>query len=144
MPVKLNVGVCRKVGEANFGSRGASINLEAELDASIVSDQHRFKEQVQIGDRHYSFNFHKAEIETSLGQIEETGGLVILVEDRTELDTLEAELSHAERLASIGRFAAGVAHEIGNPLTGIDSIAQNMQYEETRDDMLLCARDIRQ
>lgn len=111
---------------------------------SHSSDQHRFKEQVQIGDRHYSFNFHKAEIETSLGQIEETGGVVILVEDRTELDTLEAELSHAERLASIGRFAAGVAHEIGNPLTGIDSIAQNMQYEETRDDMLLCARDIRQ
>ncbi len=47
MPVKLNVGVCRKVGEANFGSRGASINLEAELDASIVSDQHRFKERVR-------------------------------------------------------------------------------------------------
>ncbi len=47
MPVKINIGICRKVGEANFGSRGASINLEAELDASIVSDQHRFKERVR-------------------------------------------------------------------------------------------------
>ena len=47
MPVKINIGIYRKVGEANFGSRGASINLEAELDASIVSDQHRFKERVR-------------------------------------------------------------------------------------------------
>ena len=47
MPIKINIGVCRKVGEANFGSRGASINLEAELDASIVSDQHRFKARVR-------------------------------------------------------------------------------------------------
>lgn len=47
MPIKINIGVSRKVGEANFGSRGASINLEAELDASIVSDQHRFKERVR-------------------------------------------------------------------------------------------------
>jgi signal transduction histidine kinase len=108
------------------------------------SNQQQFKVQAQIDERPHSYNFHKAELETSLGQIDETSGLVILVEDRSELDTLEAELSHAERLASIGRFAAGVAHEIGNPLTGIDSIAQNMQYEETRDDMLLCARDIRQ
>ena len=48
------------------------------------------------------------------------------MEDRTDLDKLEAELAHNERLASIGRLAAGVAHEIGNPLTGIASIAQNL------------------
>lgn len=55
--------------------------------------------------------------------------MVILVEDLTDLQTLEAELAHSDRLASIGRLAAGVAHEIGNPLTGIDSLAQNLKYE---------------
>ncbi|MGZ0174755.1 MAG: hypothetical protein ACKVHE_35095 [Planctomycetales bacterium] len=31
MPMKLNVGLSRKIGEPNFGSRGASVNLELEL-----------------------------------------------------------------------------------------------------------------
>lgn len=52
------------------------------------------------------------------------GGLAILVEDRTALESLEAELTHSERLASIGRLAAGVAHEIGNPVTAIASLSQ--------------------
>ena len=46
MPVKLNIGLSRKVGEANYGSRGASVNLEVELDSGIVSDQQRFQERV--------------------------------------------------------------------------------------------------
>jgi len=56
-------------------------------------------------------------------------GLVVLVEDLTETQMLEAELMHSERLASIGRFAAGVAHEIGNPVTGIACLAQNVRDE---------------
>ena len=55
------------------------------------------------------------------------GGIVILVEDLTDLQLLEDELMHSERLASIGRLAAGVAHEIGNPVTGIACLAQNLR-----------------
>ena len=47
MPVKLNIGLSRKVGEANFGSRGASVNLEVELDSGTISDQQRFQERVR-------------------------------------------------------------------------------------------------
>ena len=50
----------------------------------------------------------------------------MLIEDLTDLGTLEAELAHNDRLASVGRLAAGVAHEIGNPITGIASLAQNL------------------
>lgn len=38
MPLKLNVGASKKVGEPNFGSRGASINLELELDGTLIGE----------------------------------------------------------------------------------------------------------
>jgi len=57
------------------------------------------------------------------------GGTILLVEDQSNLKLLEDELLHNERLASIGRLAAGVAHEIGNPVTGISSLAQNLHYD---------------
>ncbi len=77
-------------------------------------------------------NLHKAWIANPRqGDAQDSGSLVLLVEDRTDVETLEAELRHSERLASIGRFAAGLAHEVGNPLTGIDSLAQNLPYDDT-------------
>ena len=36
MPMKLNVGVSRKVGLPDYGSVGASCNLELELDAGLI------------------------------------------------------------------------------------------------------------
>ncbi len=108
-------------------------------------DAHLYKLQVAIAGRSRWLNLHKAAIDepTTTGRMAPasergagpdgtrpgTTGLVILVEDLTEMQLLEAELTHSERLASIGRLAAGVAHEIGNPLTGIASLAQNLDYE---------------
>ena len=69
----------------------------------------------------------------SVRKMESESGLVLLVEDLTETQMLEDKLVHSERLASIGRLAAGVAHEIGNPVTGIACLAQNLR-EEREDD----------
>jgi len=46
-------------------------------------------------------------------------GEIAVFRDLTELKAMETELKKADRLASIGRFAAGVAHEIRNPLASI-------------------------
>ncbi|MEZ4385729.1 MAG: ATP-binding protein [Nannocystaceae bacterium] len=53
-------------------------------------------------------------------------GAVVVVEDLTERRALLAELSHRDRLSSIGRLAAGVAHELLNPLTGMVMVAKNL------------------
>src|SRR6476646_9380321 len=49
---------------------------------------------------------------------------------REENVRLERELAERERLASLGRMAATVAHEIKNPLSAIKSIAQVMREDE--------------
>ncbi|MFT4613064.1 MAG: PAS domain S-box-containing protein [Bacteroidia bacterium] len=70
------------------------------------------------------------------------GDTVILVEDVTDMEMLGEELLHNERLASIGRLAAGVAHEIGNPVTGIACLAQNLEYETDASEIRYMAQDI--
>jgi PAS domain S-box-containing protein len=53
----------------------------------------------------------------------QTGALVVL-EDVTARITLEEQLQQREKLSSIGLLAAGVAHEVNTPLTGVSSYTQ--------------------
>ncbi len=59
----------------------------------------------------------------SLGEQEGFSGLVLLFRDLTEIQRLKEEVARSQRLASIGRLAAGVAHEIRNPLSSIKGFA---------------------
>lgn len=115
---------------------GSMLN-EFLLDSAI----HQHKKRIEQQGRPHWYNLHKSIIKASGGQ---PGGIVILVEDQTETQMLEEELMHSERLASIGRLAAGVAHEIGNPITGIDCLAQSMRYETDNQEVLEMAAQIQE
>ncbi|MGW8193718.1 MAG: two-component system sensor histidine kinase NtrB [Desulforhopalus sp.] len=50
-------------------------------------------------------------------------GEVLLIRDLTEVRALEKELQRTERLVALGKMAAGVAHELRNPLSSIKGLA---------------------
>jgi signal transduction histidine kinase len=70
-------------------------------------------------------------------QVGETGqrvGIVVLVKDVSRLVAMESELRKRDRLAAAGTLAAGVAHEIRNPLSALE-----LNLRLLRDDVMsLC------
>lgn len=61
-------------------------------------------------------------------------GAVVVFKDLTDRKRLEEQVNRAERLASLGELAAGVAHEIRNPLTGIKGFLQYFQTAGTEEE----------
>lgn len=55
---------------------------------------------------------------------DDSPSLMVILHDRTQIRTLEKNLAEAEKLAAVGSLAAGVAHEIRNPLSALRGFAQ--------------------
>jgi two-component system, NtrC family, sensor kinase len=87
----------------------------------------------RVGDRLKVLNTalreHQAQLETR-------------IDDRTrELQETQAQLMHQDKMAGFGLLAAGIAHEVGNPLTSISTIVQVLERRNpddyTRDKLAL-------
>jgi PAS domain S-box-containing protein len=57
------------------------------------------------------------------------GGVVLIFQDARHLQKMENQLQHLDRLHSLDEFAAGIVHEIRNPLAGISINAQFMEED---------------
>ncbi|WP_420599132.1 sensor histidine kinase [Neptuniibacter sp.] len=150
---KLPVGVCtldttRQVTFWNIEMENLTALSAAEIIGSDLDAQnnlwckklndfagldidHQQRQKLVVNGKTHWFSLHK-----TILREQSDFGMVILLEDETETKMIQDKMAHNERLSSIGRFAAGVAHEIGNPVTGIACLAQNLKLE-TQNDYIL-------
>jgi two-component system, NtrC family, sensor histidine kinase PilS len=63
----------------------------------------------------------------------ETSGLIITFQDLTEIRSMEESVRRKDRLAAVGRVAAGLAHEIRNPLGAMRGAIQVLQSQTPPD-----------
>jgi PAS domain S-box-containing protein len=107
---------------------------------SLLSRRHRgrrLKSSLDIGAK----QVYEVEVVTRLGESRtvmvsvsplqgadgEILGVLGIARDMTETKKLEQQIRNAEKLASVGKLAAGVAHEINNPLGGILNCLYNLR-----------------
>lgn len=97
--------------------------VASTFSGTLLSDEDGQQKEIEIiNEAGKKRNLHVA----SQVVFDKTGhfaGEVLLVRDLTEVKTLEKELQRSERLAALGKMAAGVAHELRNPLSSIKGLA---------------------
>jgi len=117
-PLKELVQLTQKISEGDF-SQKIEVTSKNEI-GQLISSFNRMIERLK--DNQESLDNHLASLESANKQLKQA----------------QEELIRTEKLASIGRFAAGVAHEVGNPLgaiLGYTSILEKngIDREESKD-----------
>jgi signal transduction histidine kinase len=65
---------------------------------------------------------------------ESVSGVMVIGTDITEMRSLEDQIVHAERLATLGKLSAGIVHEINNPLTSISAYSNLLLRRKVGDE----------
>lgn len=103
------------LGGGGCPSRAAfATGRAAETTASLESDS-GLRQVIHI---------HSSPVFDQTGQVYQ---VIEVIRDITEKKQLEAQLAYAEKQATIGRVAAGLAHEINNPMAAIATCVEGLQ-----------------
>ncbi len=90
------------------------ISIMSLVYASVIAEQKSSENRLRESEK-----LRQRVLEESYILMEEK-----VIERTYELNKAQEELINSEKLASLGRFSAGIAHEIRNPLANISSLAQ--------------------
>ena len=97
--------------------------LSEARSGKTLSVRHEFRHRVNGHERMFVANILR------MGEDE----VLFVLDDVTEERAKQERLHLTDRLASIGEMAAGIAHELNNPLTGVIGLAQLLLDEEMSD-----------
>ncbi|MDH4264581.1 MAG: ATP-binding protein [Deltaproteobacteria bacterium] len=108
--------------EEVFGDSSESIIMQALRSGSTFHDVD-LSRKTKGGE--------KIPLRISAFPLEGEGGKIMgaaeIIEDLREIKELEEKVRRSDRLASLGKFAAGIAHEVRNPLASIKGFAQYLR-----------------
>ena len=107
-------GINKKRLEDFFAPEDAAAMLVYVRDAIHARKSFEIKAAMRIRDRVYWFSTHFVPLFGEDGRTVEQ--VLVMARDITDRQRMEAQMAQTERLASLGTLAAGVAHEINNPL----------------------------
>jgi two-component system NtrC family sensor kinase len=118
VPIRDLVGAAREVAQGNLDAR---VKVRSNDELAVLAD---------------AFNQMASALRRVKGDLEEWGRtLEEKVRQRTEdLVEMQARVAQSERLASLGMLAAGIAHEINNPLGGILALTALTLEDVPQDD----------
>ncbi|UCD57680.1 MAG: GAF domain-containing protein, partial [Candidatus Hydrogenedentota bacterium] len=106
--------------------------LREMLEDTLNGNTAFSNQEVQILSEGGAISYLSASTSLIRGEKDEIIGALLVFNDLTEIKLLEGEMWRADKLASLGTLAAGMAHEIKNPLVSIKTFAQLLptRYED--------------
>jgi len=116
-------GIGTRLGEA-LAPAGESARAVIEELVQTARSANRirslFGARLQLFGGAGQYNLHAVPLDPRVPE----ASLLLVVEDLSELGSLESQLLRAEKLATVGVLAAGIAHEIGTPLSVVRGRAE--------------------
>lgn len=116
------------VGEETVSATGTEHHRSLFVESKKKQKHARLQQTVEIG-RGKDYRMLRGDVaeldpEAGIGKLLDEraqGGRVLLFQDVTKLLHLEEKLKQNEKLAAVGQLAAGIAHEIRNPLASMSA-----------------------